>query len=119
MTGSGGDQYAAASRLDRRLWNTGSSAGACHRAAIRPTRWRTMTICAFASLLGDPAFDRRAAGQNCEYRSWKYQSHSRHQRRDTSINVASEIATGTGGELALQSWNQNAQRLCLIQPLSW
>jgi hypothetical protein len=27
-------QYAAASRFDyQRLWNTGSSAGACHRAA--------------------------------------------------------------------------------------
>src|SRR5467141_3722921 len=24
-------------------WNTGSPAGACHRAAIRPTRWRAMT----------------------------------------------------------------------------
>src|SRR5260370_1409657 len=39
-----GIQYAAASRLHRwRLWNTGSPAGACHRAAIRPTRWRAMT----------------------------------------------------------------------------
>ena len=39
-----GIQYAAAYRLNlRRLWNTGSSAGACHRAAIRPTRWRTTT----------------------------------------------------------------------------
>jgi hypothetical protein len=26
-----------------RLWNTGSPAAACHRAAIRPTRWRAMT----------------------------------------------------------------------------
>ena len=25
-------------------WNTGSPAGACHRAAIRPTRWRAMTV---------------------------------------------------------------------------
>jgi len=40
-----GIQYAAAFRLDHgRWWNTGSSAGACHRAAIRPTRWRTMTV---------------------------------------------------------------------------
>jgi hypothetical protein len=39
-----GIQYAAASRLYRCcLWNTGSPAGACHRAAIRPTRWRAMT----------------------------------------------------------------------------
>src|SRR6478736_1852678 len=39
-----GIQYAAAYRLNlRRLWNTGASAGACHRAAIRPTRWRTTT----------------------------------------------------------------------------
>jgi hypothetical protein len=39
-----GIQYAAAFRFHHCcLWNTGSSAGACHRAAIRPTRWRTMT----------------------------------------------------------------------------
>jgi hypothetical protein len=39
-----GIRYAAASRFHKvRLWNTESSAGACHRAAIRPTRWRTMT----------------------------------------------------------------------------
>ena len=39
-----GIQYASAYRLyHRRLRITGSSAGACHRAAIRPTRWRTMT----------------------------------------------------------------------------
>jgi hypothetical protein len=37
-------QYAAASRLNRwRLWNTGSPAGACHRARIRATRWRATT----------------------------------------------------------------------------
>jgi hypothetical protein len=37
-------QYAAASRFHRwRLWNTGSPAGACHRARIRATRWRVMT----------------------------------------------------------------------------
>ena len=39
-----GIQYAAASRFYYwRLWNTGSPAGACHRAAIRPTRWRVTT----------------------------------------------------------------------------
>src|SRR4249919_1509115 len=31
------------SAYHQRLWN-GSSAGACHRAANWPTRWRTMTI---------------------------------------------------------------------------
>jgi hypothetical protein len=40
----GGIQYAAAFRFNRwRLGNTGSPAGACHRAAVRPTRWRAMT----------------------------------------------------------------------------
>jgi hypothetical protein len=39
-----GIQYAAASRLDHCcLWNTGSPAGACHRARIRATRWRVTT----------------------------------------------------------------------------
>src|ERR1700730_12149854 len=33
----------AACDLSRAQRNTGSSAGACHRAAIRPTRWRMMT----------------------------------------------------------------------------
>src|SRR5207237_544592 len=37
-------QYAAASRFNHcRLWNTGSPAGACHRARIRATRWRVTT----------------------------------------------------------------------------
>src|ERR1700681_2406858 len=33
----------AACDLSRAQRNTGSSARACHRAAIRPTRWRMMT----------------------------------------------------------------------------
>jgi len=38
-------QYAAAYRFHHdRLWNTGSPAGACHRAARAPTRWRVMTV---------------------------------------------------------------------------
>jgi hypothetical protein len=38
-------QHAAAYRFNhRRLWHTGSPAGACHRAAVRPTRWRAMTF---------------------------------------------------------------------------
>jgi len=40
-----GIQYAAAYRFNHcRLWNTGSPAGACHRARIRATRWRVTTI---------------------------------------------------------------------------
>ena len=33
----------SSSAPSRELWNTGSPAGACHRVAIRPTRWRAMT----------------------------------------------------------------------------
>jgi hypothetical protein len=29
--------------IHRRLWNTGSPAGACHRRRDAPTRWRAMT----------------------------------------------------------------------------
>ena len=43
----------------RCLWNTGSPAGACHRAAIRPTRWRVTT-----SEYGF-AFSRRVSPEVC------------------------------------------------------
>jgi tRNA A58 N-methylase Trm61 len=54
-------QYTAASRFNHlRLWNTGSRAGACHRAAIRPTRWRVTTTEYVIS------FSRRNAPELCQ-----------------------------------------------------
>jgi hypothetical protein len=43
MPAKAGIQYAAALPSSPAYRRTGSSAGACHRAAIRPTRWRMMT----------------------------------------------------------------------------
>jgi hypothetical protein len=50
--------------------NTGSSAGACHWAAIRPTRWRTMTNvgilatrCARVFQIRSPQIKKRAQGR--------------------------------------------------------
>src|SRR4051794_11666301 len=41
---AGRDPVRRGSRFNhQRLWDTGSPAGACHRAAIRPTRWRVTT----------------------------------------------------------------------------
>ena len=56
----GGDPVRRGSRFDHcGLWNTESPAGACYRAAIRPTRWRVTTM------EYEAAFSRRFAPEVC------------------------------------------------------
>ena len=78
-----GIQYAAAPRFHhRRLWDTGSPAGACHRAAIRPTRWRvTTTECGFA-------FSRRNAPELCQ----KFPCPPNKGRRECRMRAAPAIS---------------------------
>ena len=95
-----GIQYAATFRFHHCcLWNTGSSAGACHRAAIRPTRWRTMTTeydSAF-SLLKKPelcmnfSLQKRRGSRECRVRAAPAVSCAKCKKEaHTSIQVQSE-----------------------------